>query len=298
MKVVAFSYEIGSFGKSVAMDLAQNAGLEFIPFREVYQLALNRNERFRQRQKAIAEGRGDIDTWEGHFFSDPSSTSLFESIALEMAAKGDVILIGAGMQAVLHPFEGILRVHLRAPLEVRVQRFSELNGITVGEANQTVKWWDQRRRSVLEFNAIFDKEGSEYCDLIVNTDRVTIPVASRLLQAAIKELPGPADPASWQKGLNELALAKRVECAVREKAAAMGLAPLEVRPSGSHPGSLNLTGFVHTSEDMQEALALARRAAEGWDVISQLKILKLHGDLVPPSYWKAADYKTNSSNDS
>lgn len=85
MKVVAFSYEIGSFGKSVAMDLAQNAGLEFIPFRDVYQLALDRNERFRARQKEIAEGRGDVDTWEGHFFSEPASTSLFEAIALEMA---------------------------------------------------------------------------------------------------------------------------------------------------------------------------------------------------------------------
>lgn len=289
MKVVAFSYEIGSFGKSVAMDLAQNAGLEFIPFRDVYQLALDRNERFRARQKEIAEGRGDVDTWEGHFFSEPASTSLFEAIALEMAAKGDVILIGVGMQALLHPFEGILRVQVRAPLEVRVHRFMELNNLTVGEANQTVRWWDQRRRSVWGLNSIFDKEGNEYCDLVINTDRVTIPAASRLLQVAIKELPGPADPTLWQNKLRELALAKRVECVVREQASAMGLAPLEVRPAESGNGALALTGFVNFQEDMTEALAIARNAAEGRQVISQLKILKLHGDLAPPCYWRGKD---------
>lgn len=289
MKVVAFSYEIGSFGKSVAMDLAQNAGLEFIPFRDVYQLALDRNERFRTRQKEIAEGRGDVDTWEGHFFSEPASTSLFEAIALEMAAKGNVILIGVGMQALLHPFEGILRVQVRAPLEVRVHRFMELNNLTVGEANQTVRWWDQRRRSVWGLNSIFDKEGNEYCDLVINTDRVTIPAASRLLQVAIKELPGPADPALWQNKLRELALAKRVECVVREQASAMGLAPLEVRPAESGNGALALTGFVNFQEDMTEALAIARNAAEGRQVISQLKILKLHGDLAPPCYWRGKD---------
>lgn len=193
------------------------------------------------------------------------------------------------MQALLHPFEGILRVQVRAPLEVRVHRFMDLNNLTVGEANQTVRWWDQRRRSVWGLNSIFDKEGNEYCDLIINTDRVTIPAASRLLQVAIKELPGPADPALWQNNLRELALAKRVECVVREQASAMGLAPLEVRPAESGNGALALTGFVNFQEDMAEAMTIARNAAEGRQVISQLKILKLHGDLAPPCYWRGKE---------
>ena len=289
MKVVAFSYEIGSFGKSVAMDLAQNTGMTFVPFREVYQLALTRNERFRRRKEDVAEGRGNIDTWEGHFFSDPSFTSLFESIVLEMAGRGNVILIGAGIQAVLRPFSGILLVHVRAPLEVRVQRFMDLNGITVSEANQTVKWWDQRRRALFEFNTLFDAVGDDFYDLVINTDRVPIPAASRLLQAMTKEMPAPPDPAAWQANLAERALAKRVECAVREGGSALGLAPLEVRPSDERPPALVLSGFVHTAEDADRALRLAGRAADGREIISQLKLLRLHNDLLPPSYWKHED---------
>lgn len=289
MKVVAFSYEIGSFGKSVAMDLAQNAGLVFIPFRDIYQLALNRNERFRRRKEDADQGRGDIDIWEGRFFSDPSFTSLFASIILEMAGRGNVLLIGAGAQSVLKSFEGILQVHVRAPLDVRVKRFMDLNGITVSEANQTVKWWDQRRRALFEFKALFDGQENDGYDLIINTDKVTIPAASRLLQTMIKELPGPADPAAWQANLGRLALAKKVECVVREGGSALGLAPFEVWPSEEDDGSLTLTGFVHTQEDAETALAAARGAAEGHQVHSQLKLLRLHGDLMPPSYWRTEE---------
>ncbi len=284
MKVVAFSYEIGSFGKSVAMDLAQNAQLTLVPFSEVYQMALTRNERFRRRQEEVAEGRGEMDTWEGHFFSEPSATSLFESIVMEIAARGDVILIGAAIQAVLRNLENVIMVNVRAPLELRVRRFMELNGITFSEANQTVKRWDQRRRAMFVINAMFDDISSN-CDLVINTDRVTIPAASRLLQAMIKEQPGPADPAAWKLDLSEQALAKRVECAVREGGSALGLAPLEVRPAEDKKGALNLTGFVHTSQDQEEALLRARAAAEGRTIVSQLKLLRLHSDLVPPSYW-------------
>ena len=290
MKVVAFSYEIGSFGKSVAMDVAQNAGLTFIPFSQVYRLALDRNERFRRRKKDVSEGRGDIDIWEGHFFSDPSFLSLFESIILEMASQGDVILIGTGAQAVLRPFGGLLKVHVRAPLEVRVKRFMDLNNITFNEANQTVKWWDQRRRALFELNSLFESAvGESGCDLIINTDRVPIPAASRLLQTAIAELPGPPDPALWQERLGQLALAKRVECAVRESGSALGLAPLEVRPADDEPETLCLTGFVHTEEDAAQALDLSRRVAEGHQVQSHLKLLRLHGDLMPPSCWRTDD---------
>lgn len=287
MKVVTFSHEIGSFGKSVAMDLAQNAGLDFIPFSRVYQLALERNERFLRRRQDISEGRGDIDTWEGHFFSVPSFSSLFESIVLELASPGRVLLVGVGMQAVLAPFDGVLRVHVHAPLPIRVKRFMELNQVTVGEANQTIKWWDQRRRALLEINPIFEEvSGYAGCDLSINTERVPIPAASRLLQSALQEMPGAPDPPRWRANLLELALAKRVECAVREGGSALGLAPLEVFLAEDRPGALCLSGFVHTEEDAVQAVRLARSAAEGREVISLLKLLKLHGDLAPPSYWK------------
>ena len=286
MKVVAFSYDIGSFGKPVAMDLAQNADLAFVPFSEIYKLALERNERFRRRKQDVAEGRGDIDMWEGHFFSDPSFLSLFESIVLEIAGRGNVIQVGAAVQAVLKPFDGIIKVHLRAPLEVRVKRFMDLNGITVSEANQTVKWWDQRRRALFEMNSIFEGLGDDVHDLIINTDRVTIPAASRLLQALVREFPSPPDPAAWREMLARHALAKRVECAVREGASALGLAPLEVRPSDESPEILNLSGFVHTEADAAEALKAARAASEGHQIQAQLKQLRLHSDLVPPSHWR------------
>lgn len=287
MKVVAYSYEIGSFGKPVAMDLAQNADLTFIPFSRIYHLALERNERFRRRKQDVSEGRGAIDTWEGHFFSEPSFISLFESLVLELAARGRVILVGVGIQAVLRPFDGILRVHVHAPLTIRVSRFMALNAVTASEANQTVRWWDQRRRALMEINpALEGLEGEKSCDLVINTERVTIPAASRLLQAALNEMPGPPDPPRWRAALNELALAKRVECAVREGGSAMGLAPLEVLPVEGRPETLRLSGFVHTHEDEAQATARARAAAEGREVVSALKLLKLHSDLTPPCYFR------------
>ncbi len=289
MKVVALSYEIGSFGKSVAMDLAQNAQLTFIPFGQVYRLALERNERFRLHKQDVAEGRGNIDIWEGLFFGEPSFRSLFESIILEMAGRGDVILIGAGAQAVLRPFDGLLKVHIQAPLEVRIKRFMDLNGLTVGEAGQTVKWWDQRRRALAEFSGFENLVDEDDYDLVINTDRVSIPAASRLLQAAIQEMPGPPDSTLWRDRLARLALAKRVECAVREGGSALGLAPLEVRPADDQPDTLCLIGFVHTEADARKALALARAAAEGHRVLTQLKQLRLHNDLMPPSYLRTEE---------
>lgn len=265
------------------MDLAQNANLAFTPFSEVYKLALARNERFRRHKQDVAEGRSDIDIWEGHFFSDPSFLSLFEALVLEIASRGDVILVGAAVQAILKPFDGVIKVHLRAPLEVRVKRFMELNNITVAEANQTVKWWDQRRRALFEMNSIFEGLSDNVHDLIINTDHVPIPAASRLLQTAVKECPSPPDPPAWRENIARHALAKRVECLVREVGSAFGLAPLEVCPSDESANTLNLSGFVHTEEDAATAMKTALAAAEGYKIQSHLKLLRLHGDLVPPS---------------
>ncbi|MDR1921439.1 MAG: cytidylate kinase-like family protein, partial [Candidatus Adiutrix sp.] len=261
--------------------------LTFIPFSQVYGLALERNEKFRRRKDDLAEGRGDIDIWEGHFFSHPSFTSLFESIVLELAGRGDVIMVGAAIQAVLRPFPGIGLVYVHAPLEVRVKRFMDLNQITLMEANQTIKWWDQRRRALFEISSIFENTaGFDAYDLTINTDRVSISAASRLLQTMLQELPAPPDPSAWQARLKRLALARRVECSVREAGAALGLAPLEVHPDEDDEKALKLTGFVHSADDEAEALRQARNSSEGHEIKSYLKLLQLHGDLMPPHCWK------------
>ncbi len=285
MKVVTLSHEVGSFGKAVALDLAQNTDLTVIPFSRVYHLALERSDRFRRRKEEVAEGRGDLDIWEGLFFSEPGFISLFESLVLEMAARGDVILMGVGAQAVMKPGDGLFKVYIRAPLETRIKRFMELNGLTVGEASRTVRWWDQRRRALFELNPAFESVvGESNCDLVVNTERVSIPAASRLLQTAINELPGAPDPARWRDRLTRLALAKRVESVVRETGSAVGVAPLEVRPAEDPSEALFLTGFVHSEAVAGAALMLAQTASEGRPVVSQLKLLRLHHDLLPPSH--------------
>jgi hypothetical protein len=284
MKVVALSHEIGSFGKAVALDLAQNTDLTLIPFSRVYRLALERNERFRWRKEEAAEGRGDLDIWEGLFFSEPCFTSLFESLILEMAAQGDVILMGVGAQAVLTPCDGLLKVHLRAPLETRITRFMDLNSLTVGEAGRTVHWWDQRLRALFDLNPAFENAVGESCDLVINTERVSISAASRLLRTAVGDLPGVPDPARWRTRLSRLALAKRVENAVREGDSALGTAPLEVLPAEEPSEALLLTGFVHTEAGAAAALVRAQAASEGHAVLSHLKLLRLHQDILPPGY--------------
>ncbi|MGL4207992.1 MAG: hypothetical protein ACRCTY_01255, partial [Candidatus Adiutrix sp.] len=112
-----------------------------------------------------------------------------------------------------------------------------------------------------------------------------ISAASRLLETMYEELPMPPDKDVWENRFKNLALAKRVECAVRENGSGLGLAPLEVHLA-ENDTDLKLTGFVHNGDDETEALRLAAKHSEGREIKCCLKHLQLHNDLVPPHCWK------------
>jgi cytidylate kinase len=79
-----------------------------------------------------------------------------------------------------------MRVFVTAPLEVRVGRLSERDGIDEKTATKRLKESDKQRAAYLKAFYGVDEELPVHYDLVINTDRLGAEAAVEMLAAAAR----------------------------------------------------------------------------------------------------------------
>lgn len=118
MSVIAMTREMGSLGKDVALELAENLGLDIVQRELVEHVA----DKLHLRESAVnrfLEGKaGLLERW--GIDENAVSLSTVEEI-LEVAAKGNVLIRGWGATYALREVPHVLCVRVCAPLRNRVE---------------------------------------------------------------------------------------------------------------------------------------------------------------------------------
>lgn len=73
--------------------------------------------------------------------------ALLESVMLQYARRGNVVLVGRGANQMLRLVPGVLRVRTVAPLELRAQRLAASEDLDLDTARQLATAVDQQRRA-------------------------------------------------------------------------------------------------------------------------------------------------------
>ncbi len=104
--------------------------------------------------------------------------------AVERHARGGGILLGRNGAYILRNWPNVLNVWLDGPEHQRVNRAAELAHLPSEMAAVRLKLEDDARVSMSVFSYGYDPRDLEYYDLVVNTCRLDVEHAARLIAAA------------------------------------------------------------------------------------------------------------------
>ncbi|HWQ04289.1 MAG TPA: cytidylate kinase-like family protein [Longilinea sp.] len=110
------------------------------------------------------------------------------AVVLELAGKGNVVLVGRAGQRILADFPGTVHVRLIAPFDLRIQRIAHEQNISVEAAHAQIEASDRSRRLYLKKYYQVDWEDASFYDLVINTGRISSQVACDLICLAARRV--------------------------------------------------------------------------------------------------------------
>ena len=116
---------------------------------------------------------------------DEKYVDALRSVMLDLAARGNVVIVGRGGPIMLGDTSGVLRVSIIANRQDCVARIMERENLDRDEATKAVIDRDEARAYYLRrFFGVDDPEKPEYYHLVINTSDVSLEYAADLVAQA------------------------------------------------------------------------------------------------------------------
>lgn len=184
MSIVAMSETFGSLGSEIGRAAATALRYEFAD-REIITRAAERHGEAASDLWRVAEQKPTLRerlTERQHHSSLSIEATLFE-----MASRDNVVLIGRASTVVLREAPHTLRVRVDAPESCRVQRVQQRLELPRAAAKSLVQRSDHERAARVKFLYRVDWDDARLYDLVLNTERLGVHRAARLVVEALQD---------------------------------------------------------------------------------------------------------------
>jgi cytidylate kinase len=268
MAVLTISREFGSGGKDIGHAVAKLLGYDYVDRKRILDDMRKAGKQWEEQAVHFDESYPGIP--ERYAWAFRGFVALDQSNILEHALKDNVVIMGRGGSFVLKGIPYVLRLRVKAPLEQRIDRVMEWEGVN----NETARWLVEKvdndmKRAV---HLIYGKDladPSEY-DMVFDTGVQTTGQIAALLKDALLE----RDKLKTDKAkavLQLRALAARVKAAIAtEHTFSISVLDVEPKEEGLVQYGLIVRGIVHNQDDIKRIEELARSVAEAVPVECQL----------------------------
>ncbi len=145
----------------------------------------------------LARSYGDLTKSAEHELDDALYMKTVTAIIRELGQRGDIVILGRGSHLLLREHPTALHVLTLAPLEVRVQRFAEREGLSSQEAAKRVHDLDKGRAAFHHKFFKVDADDSACYSLAVNSSCLSFEVAAQLVAEAARARETAQSPRSW-----------------------------------------------------------------------------------------------------
>ncbi len=257
MSIITVSGEMGSLRDELAMEICQRGGLECVDRRTLMESVRGLVDISRDEHQLLAE--------QGPAMLDMGSrrrrvfAAFLESVVLQYALNGKVVLVGRGANLLLRLVPAVLRVRTTAPLELRAQRIANAEGLDQDRARQLATVVDRQRRAYVAHVFGADWASPLNYDLVLNMGRLSLEqAAATVLDLAAHDEYQPSE--DTRSILGDLVLAVKVRLRLVEELDVHGL---DVECQN---GRVQVSGYVASQDDMDSALSLTREVP-GVDVL-------------------------------
>jgi cytidylate kinase len=251
MSVVAISETAGSLGSEIGRAVAATLGSELADREIISKVA----ERFGEGVLELTHATEEKPTLLERFTETQRRYMAYvEAIVLELAARDNVVLVGRASTVILKSTPHALRVRISAPEAVRAQRVEQQQGLTPEAALDVVRQSDRERAARVKFLYHVDWDDPLVYDLVINTERLSVDRAARLIQEALEEERFHISVTA-RKTVHDLSLGAQAKAAIL----AHPMTRLRQIFVSCSDGHIALSGLVHTEEERQTAQQIAAR---------------------------------------
>jgi cytidylate kinase len=207
MPVVTISRQFGAGGSSVASIVAAELGAEVVDKGLIEEVARrlsmrpsdveSEEERPRTMLERLVRSFSALEPGMGAGWSPPYPDPLFDprkeiihltqEIIHEVAAGGNVVIVGRGAGFVLRDLHGIFRVFLRAPEPDRVKTLMARFGFDEPTARRKMHETDSNRAAYIKQLYGHDWLDPSQYDMILNTGRVSYQTAAQMILSGARQ---------------------------------------------------------------------------------------------------------------
>ena len=188
MSLVTITYNIGCDGESIGNQVAKHLGVDFYNNNRLQQMALDLGLTEIDLKEYDERAPGLLNRL---LSSQPKSyLDIMEKIILQIAERGNGVIIGHGSPFLLRDFECSFHVKIHADPAERTKIIMAQQHLEKRAAQLLVNKMDSQQHSFLEYAFNFDVDDPGNYDLIINSKKLSTASITRIItdMLAIDEL--------------------------------------------------------------------------------------------------------------
>ncbi|MDB9822812.1 cytidylate kinase-like family protein [Deltaproteobacteria bacterium] len=206
MAVLTISRQFGAGGWTSAKEIADRLNYRFISAAVIDKMAKEANVSA-EWIKSIEKHAGDwlirfssklvsssfIDRHIGESrsdFDENKYVSFLEKIVARIAEEDNVVFLGRGSQYILQDNPNVFNVLLVADLDDRIKFLEKIWDVSRKEAEKAIQTREKRRDAFLKYFGKGHPNSLRLYHLIINTSKMSLPLAEDLIISLIKDLEG------------------------------------------------------------------------------------------------------------
>jgi cytidylate kinase len=251
MTIVAISRELGSGGNAIAAAVAKALDFRYVE-REIILQAAHAYGVPEERLADVAEHR--LTLWRSFDEERRRYLIFLEAAYYTFAEDGNLVTASRGGPFFVRDVSHALRVRITAPVEARVRRIMERQGLDQKAATAQVHHYDRELAGRIDYLFGLNWTLPQNYDLVLNTEAGAWDFYTDLLVAAARHPRFQPTPESQQR-IRDLSLAARVRAAIAKDPVTKNLT-VEIT---AQAGSVALKGVVFSPAMMAAAAEVAQR---------------------------------------
>jgi len=252
MYFITISEMIGTNGKKIARKVAEELKYSFYGEEELFGAAsemgfLSDIKKLDEKAPALLE----------RLFSEKPKIYLdrLQSVIYELAKKGNAVFFGRGGKFLLQSFDCAFHILVTGSMEKRIQRVMEERKVGREVAEKIINRSDHDKRAFIRFAYDEDWLNCRFYDLLLNTDKLSIDSAVKMIVDAAKSDGIKSCGNDSVQLLGKLSLNRKVESVLLEA----GITSPHLFFTVEETDSVRLYGIVNSSEEKEEIEKLVKK---------------------------------------
>jgi cytidylate kinase len=259
MAILTIARKYGSGGREIGQAIAEQLKYDYIDRRRILDDMKAEGKQWEERAKHFDENYPNL--WERYDWSFRGFVALNQSYFLDYALKDKVVIMGRGGNFLLKGIPFVLRVRVIAPIERRIEKVMEKEGVNTENARWLIEKADHEMARAIYLIYGREWENPEEYERVFDTgiqsnDEIITAIKNALLE---KEK---SNTEKARKILQLRALAAKIKAEITTNPQ-YNLSAFDVDPKEERmiEKGIVIRGIVHNQDDIKEIKESAKRLA-------------------------------------